>query len=226
MMKTLRLFGLLNRLRSAPAPISAEALAHALDVSPRTIYRDMATLLAMGAPVRGESGLGYQLEKGYFLPPLRFDPDELETIMLGLRLVVAKGDDVMAAAAGRVSGKISAVMGAEAGEAYKELPLRAVTRPTDEAERANRHLPRLRQAVRDRQVLDISYRDLRNQRSRRIVRPLGLTLFDTAWLLTAWCEARNDFRNFRLDRIAEAIPTGARFRHEAGRRFQDYLKTL
>lgn len=125
-MRTLRLFALLDHLRARLGPISAEALALELGVSMRTIYRDMATLQAMGAPVRGESGIGYQLEKGYFLPPLRFDADEQEALMLGLRLIAARGDTALASAARRASAKIGAVLGEGDGAAYAELPLRAI----------------------------------------------------------------------------------------------------
>jgi predicted DNA-binding transcriptional regulator YafY len=225
-MKTLRLFSLLDRLRSASTPVSAEALADMLEVSPRTIYRDMATLVAMGAPVRGEAGLGYQLEKGYFLPPLHFDADELEAIMLGVRLVMARGDGDLGAAAQRVSGKISSTMQAGAGDRYKNLQLRAVSKLTEEHSKANLHLSFLRRAVRDRVVVRLEYLDLKDNITKRIVRPLGLTMFDAVWLLTGWCESRNDFRNFRLDRISKVETAGQVFRHQKGQRFEDYLLTL
>ncbi|CAN7243095.1 hypothetical protein Brsp04_00848 [Brucella sp. NBRC 12952] len=225
-MKTLRLFSLLDRLRSASTPVSAEVLADMLEVSPRTIYRDMATLVAMGAPVRGEAGLGYQLEKGYFLPPLHFDADELEAIMLGVRLVMARGDGDLGAAAQRVSGKISSTMQAGAGDRYKNLPLRAVSKLTEEHSKANLHLSFLRRAVRDRVVVTLEYLDLKDNITERIVRPLGLTMFDAVWLLTGWCESRNDFRNFRLDRISNVETAGRVFRHQKGQRFEDYLLTL
>jgi predicted DNA-binding transcriptional regulator YafY len=197
-----------------------------LEVSPRTIYRDMATLVAMGAPVRGEAGLGYQLEKGYFLPPLHFDADELEAIMLGVRLVMARGDGDLGAAAQRVSGKISSTMQAGAGDRYKNLPLRAVSKLTEEHSKANLHLSFLRRAVRDRVVVTLEYLDLKDNITERIVRPLGLTMFDAVWLLTGWCESRNDFRNFRLDRISKVETAGQVFRHQKGQRFEDYLLTL
>jgi len=197
-----------------------------LEVSPRTIYRDMATLVAMGAPVRGEAGLGYQLEKGYFLPPLHFDADELEAIMLGVRLFMARGDGDLGAAAQRVSGKISSTMQAGAGDRYKNLPLRAVSKLTEEHSKANLHLSFLRRAVRDRVVVTLEYLDLKDNITERIVRPLGLTMFDAVWLLTGWCESRNDFRNFRLDRISKVETAGQVFRHQKGQRFEDYLLTL
>ncbi|MFI3903590.1 helix-turn-helix transcriptional regulator [Ochrobactrum sp. S1502_03] len=225
-MKTLRLFSLLDRLRCASGPVSAEALAQMMEVSPRTIYRDMATLQAMGAPVRGESGLGYQLEKGYFLPPLHFDADELEAIMLGVRLVMARGDGDLGVAAQRVSGKISSTMQAGAGDRYRNLPLRAVSKMTEENSKANLYLSFLRRAVRDRVVVTLHYLDLREKVSERTIKPVGLTMFDAVWLLTAWCESRNDFRNFRLDRIISVETTGQVFRHQKGQRFEDYLLML
>lgn len=223
-MRTHRLFSLLDRLRGRLEPIPAEVLARDLNVSVRTIYRDMATLQAMGAPVRGEAGIGYQLEKGYFLPPLHFDSEELEAIMLGTRLIAARGDTALAEAARRVSAKISSVT--SDGERFTRLPLRAVSRPTEENQKANAHLAFLRDAIRKRMRLSIRYRDLKETESDRIAHPLGITMFDAVWLLTIWCETRSDFRNLRVDRIVSVSPTGLVFRHERGKRFEDYLQTL
>ena len=225
-MKTLRLFALLDQLRLARHPVSAERLAQRLGVSLRTIYRDMATLSALGAPVRGESGLGYQLEKGYFLPPLRFDPDEAEAIMLGLRLVMARGAGGLHDAAERVAGKVADAMGDDRGETFRDLPLLAVSRERSADSEAAKWGDALRKMVRSRQIVELTYRDLSEQESCRRVWPLGLTLFDEAWLLTAWCEMRGDFRNFRLDRISHLSETGERFTPVKGQRFEDYLARL
>ena len=156
-MRTLRLFALLDHLRGRTEPVSAEMLAQELQVSVRTIYRDMVTLQAMGAPLRGEAGIGYQLEKGYFLPPLHFDPDELDALMLGTRLIASRGDEALAAAARRVSAKISAAIGHDKGENYSRLPLRAVARQNPENDKAAEHLTLLRVALRDKAVLQIRY---------------------------------------------------------------------
>lgn len=225
-MRTHRLFSLLDHLRGKTEPVSAEKLALELQVSTRTIYCDMATLQAMGAPVRGESGIGYQLEKGYFLPPLHFDTDELDALMLGMRLMASRGDDELAAAARRVSAKISAAIGYEKGEHFTRLPFRAVTKHSTENDKATAHLALLRQALRDKTVLDITYSDLQNNYSQRSVRPLGLTMFDSVWLLTVWCENRMDFRNLRADRIEKIEFSGRLFKAERGKHFEDYLKTL
>lgn len=225
-MKTIRLFTLLDHLRGRIHPVSAEVLAQALSVSVRTIYRDMATLQAIGAPVRGESGLGYVLEKDYFLPPLNFDPDELDAIMLGMRLIGARGDSMLSAAANRVSAKISAVIDVKKADTYKQLPLRAVSQRTEISEKAAKHLAFLRLATRKRLQLNINYVDLLGRESHRIVRPLGLTIFDAVWLLTVWCEKRSGFRNLRVDNIISVASTGQQFRQESGKLFGDYLKTL
>lgn len=197
-----------------------------LGVSVRTIYRDMVTLQAMGAPVRGEPGVGYQLERGYFLPPLHLDHDEMDAVMLGMRLIAARSDAPLAAAARRASTKFAASMEPARQATYSNLPLRAVSKQTSESEGAKTHLTLLRDAIRRHLVLRIAYVDLSDKESERTVRPLGLTLFDSAWLLTGWCEARNAFRNFRVDRIASISGTGTTFRPEKGQRFEDYLKTL
>lgn len=225
-MRTLRLFSLLDRLRGRREPVAAEVLAGELDVSIRTIYRDMASLQAMGAPIRGESGLGYQIEKGYFLPPLSFDADELDAIMLGMRLVAAKGDSGLAEAGRRVTGKIGAVLDRDQSDRFASLPLLAVTRGSIESRKSEAHLAGLRQALRERSFIILRYLDLKEQESLRLCRPLGLVAFDDVWVLTVWCEARQDFRNFRVDRIQSFEASGKRFRPERGKRFEDYLKSM
>lgn len=225
-MKTVRLFALLDQLRLAKTPVSAEKLAQDLGVSPRTIYRDVASLQAIGAPIRGESGLGYQLEKGYFLPPLRFDPDELEAIILGLRLVMARDGDSLHGAAERVLGKVATVIGDDDREKFLNLPLLAVTRQRDSDDLAAQWGLMLRRAIRGCQVLELGYLSLEGTETYRRVYPLGLTVFDEAWLLTAWCEWRQDFRNFRLDRIVKITALDEKFRPQIGQRFKDYLAKL
>ncbi len=225
-MRTQRLFQLLEILRGRRQAVSAQVLADATSVSLRTLYRDMADLRAMGAPIRGEPGLGYWLESGYFLPPLRFDADELDAIVLGLRLVAARGDEELTQAAHRVIAKVSAVMSDEGRQGFERLPLQAATARADAETHAPGVMRTLRLAIRDRAVLRIDYQDLQGRDSRRHVQPLGLTVFDQVWLLTAWCEARDDFRNFRVDRLRAVHRTGERFALEQGRRFEDYLQLL
>lgn len=225
-MRTLRLFALLDALRHRTTPVTAETLAAELEVSVRTLYRDVAALQALGAPLRGEAGIGYQLEPGAFLPPLHFDPDELDAVMLGLRLIAARGDAGLAQAAVRASGRIAAALPDGDRDRALGLPLQAVAKRTEAADAAALWLGPLRRAIRDRAVLRLHYRALDERTSDRIARPLGLTVFDSVWLLTIWCETRQDFRNLRVDRLEAVTPTGATFRPERGRRFRDYLETL
>lgn len=164
-MKALRLFALLDRLRASSSPVAAETLAETFEVSVRTIYRDMAALQAIGAPVRGEPGMGYQLDRGYFLPPLQFDADEIDAIALGVRLAAARGDDALSEAAARVSGKLAAVMNNDLRSRYETLPLRAVTQNTRERAEAAHWLPVLRQAIRQRKMLQLDYLDLAGNES-------------------------------------------------------------
>lgn len=206
--------------------MTAEAIATEFGVTARTIYRDIATLQAIGAPVRGEAGVGYQLEKGFFLPPLMFDMDELEAIMLGARVVAARGDSGLAEAAIRACAKVQHVLQGDLVGHAERMPLLAVSRRSDVNDAATEILRMFRHAVRDRRVLRVIYTDLQDRRSERCLRPLGLTIFDHIWLLTAWCESRRDFRNFRADRFVEAVDAGRCFPDEPGKRFEDYLRRL
>lgn len=221
-MRIIRLFQILDILRGRNRPVTAQALAEELNVTPRTIYRDMTTLSSMGAPIRGEAGIGYQIEPGFFLPPLHFDEDELDVLVLGLRMVSSRTDVTTQAAAERVMGKLGAMNTGRRSDI--ERPLLAVGTQAGNSKLGNLSL--LRSAIRGRQYVEIDYVDLRNTPSSRIIRPLGLTAFESVWLLTAWCEVKNDFRDFRVDRVSMAKLTGALFKHENGKRFPDYLKTL
>jgi len=225
-MKAVRLFRLLDCLRTAREPLAAHVLAADLGVSERTIYRDMVTLQAIGAPVRGEAGIGYQLEPDFFLPPLQFDADELDAIRIGLRLAGARGDTALAKAAGRAIGKIAAVLKDGKGDAFADAPWRAVSRLPGDPSGCMTHLASLRKAIREHQLLRVGYLDLSGHHGERTCRPLGLTAFDGSWLLTVWCELRNDFRNLRVDRIGLLETTGRVFKSELGKRFDDYLRRL
>ncbi len=221
-MRTIRLFQVLDYLRARSQPVSAERIARHLGVSVRTLYRDIATLQGMGAPIRGAGGLGYQLERGYFLPPLHFDADELDAIVLGLRLAAKRGDPDLAVAADRVLGKLAA--SGEEVASDLDRPLLAVGSRRD-AEGADR-IAELRRAVRERRLIRMAYRNEAEVLTDRTVRPLGLTAFESVWLLTGWCLARADFRNFRPDRMESLVVLTDRFAVESGKEFRDYLRLL
>lgn len=218
-MRLFRLFQLLDELRLRRTAVPARVLARDMDVSLRTLYRDIADLQAMGAPIRGEGGVGYRLEPGYFMPSLQLDKDELSALALGLGLVAARTDPSMSEAARRAAAKIASSVGEEIRREFLDSSFEAG--PSDAANTP--HLGMLRQAIRAREVLEIDYKSLSGRPSTRFAHPLGLTVFDSVWLLTIWCETASDFRHLRVDRIGGIRVTARRFKDERGRRFSDCL---
>lgn len=225
-MRAMRLFRILDLLRASMRPVQARTLASAFEVSERTIYRDVVTLQAIGAPVRGEPGIGYQLEPGFFLPPLHLDADEIDAVRFGLGLTSARGDVRLRKAAERAAGKIASVLAGGDRAEFLEAPFRAVSKMDRHFLDHGDKLARIRNAIKRRTVLDVTYLDLNDRRTERTCRPLGLTVFDEVWLLTIWCEVRQDFRNLRVDRIEQVESQERTFRHERGKRFVDYLQLL
>ncbi len=222
-MRLFRLFSLMDVLRVRTQPVAARELSLQMNVSLRTIYRDIADLQALGAPIRGEGGIGYVMEKGFFVPSLNFEGDELEALALGAKLVTARSGDTLAAAAQRASAKIASAIGDTSRHEFLNSPLEAG--PSCKAmDRATGMLhDELRTDIRDRAILTIRYLSLSGEKTTRLARPLGLTVFDNAWLLTVWCERSKDFRHLRVDRIKSAVRTGKTFRHERGKKFSDAL---
>ena len=207
MSRSTRLLRLLQALRGRRHPVTAAHLAEALEVSERTIYRDVADLMAQGAPISGEAGVGYMLRPGLFLPPLMLTEDEVEALLLGLRYVDQRGDAVLKAAATEALAKIGAVLSPQvlAGLATP-LTMPGPSPPTfpDNAT----PLDDLRAAIRAQTKLAIAYEDEQGRRTERVVWPIQLGFMDRARVLGAWCELRQDFRTFRTDRIVSAAPAG------------------
>ena len=202
-----RLLALMQAFRRRRRPVAAAALAQELGVSLRTIYRDIATLVEQGAPIEGAAGLGYVLRAGFFLPPLMFAEDEVDAVMLGLSLVRERGDPDLAEAAADALAKIVAVLppeleDAEAASGLLVAPAGAPPSP---------HLAVLRAAIRREEKLRIRYTDKKGAASARTVWPVAVGFFEAAEVVVAWCEMRQDFRHFRLDRIAAAETLGARY---------------
>lgn len=225
-MRTTRLFDILDELRSRRLPISAEALADKFDVSVRTIYRDMLTLQTMGAPVRGESGVGYQIEEGTFLPPLHFAPDELDAILIGMRMIQSRADSDLVDAASRALNKIGAALPDCHDHLFLDSPLLVHSSVSDDYTFQSGTLSELCEVIRDKIRIKIKYEDLKGCRTNRYVRPLGVTCFDSVWLFTAWCDSKHDFRNFRVDRVQSVSRTNEKFRDKRGEGFKDYIRSL
>lgn len=207
MSRSARLLALMQALRRRRRPVTAEALAAELGVSPRTLYRDIATLVGEGAPIEGAAGLGYVLRPGFFLPPLMLAEEEVDALMLGLKLVEQRADAALAEAAREALAKIVAVLPPERQEAGDAHGLAAPGAPGPGAA----HMALLRQAMRvERRVL-LHYADARGDETRRVVWPLAIGFFEASEVMVAWCEARLDFRHFRLDRIRAASLDEGRF---------------
>ena len=202
MSRSARLLELLQALRGRHRPVTAAELAKTLEVSERTVYRDIATLTARGAPIAGEAGVGYVLKPGLFLPPLMFTVDEVEAMVLGLRYVDQRGDAVLTKAAADALAKIESVLTGE-GQAALAAPL-TMPGPSPSFPENAVPLSDLRAAIRGQRQLEIDYVDGQGRRSHRAVWPIQLGFMDSARVLGAWCEARQDFRTFRTDRILSA----------------------
>ncbi|MBT3701660.1 MAG: YafY family transcriptional regulator [Alphaproteobacteria bacterium] len=196
-----RLFQIIQVLRGATrAPITAQQLAEELETSARTIYRDIADLMAQRVPIRGEAGVGYVLESGYDMPPLMLTTDEIEAALLGAQWVATQGDPALASGARDLIAKISDVV----PEDMRPVVLNPVslTPPLSEIESDAIDMQQLRSWIRRRGKIQIKYADQKGAASERIIWPIAVAYFKTVRLIVAWCETREDFRHFRTDRIS------------------------
>lgn len=193
-----RLFDIIQKLRTAKAPLTAAAIAAELEVTTRTVYRDVATLQARRVPIEGAPGLGYVLRRGFDLPPLMFTTEEIEAITVGVRLLRRTGDIGLQDAAESVLSKIAVVL-PEALRASLGAPLFVSERGAPRPEVAD--LSVIRAAIREERKLRIAYTDEQGRATERIVWPIAIAYYVEATLVSAWCELRNDFRHFRSDRI-------------------------
>lgn len=190
--------------------MTAAALAGELHVSERTLYRDIAELVAQGAPIYGEAGIGYVLRPGLFLPPLMLTEDETEAVVLGLRYADQLGDEVLGTAAKAALAKIASVLSPAAQEALRN-PV-ALPGPTARGFPDNTvDLATLRAAIKSQTKLHITYDDVEGERTNRVVWPIALGFMTHARVVVAWCELRRDYRTFRTDRIAAADPVDQRY---------------
>ena len=223
MRRTDRLFELIQLLRDGRLHRGAD-LAEELGVSLRTLYRDMDTLVASGIPVEGERGLGYMMTAPITLPPLNLTLNELEALHLGLSVVTRAADEEMQKAANSLAAKIDAVLPED--RAAPSTGWGFAVYPFAEAARGFVHMAPLRAAIRARRKVDLSYESLDGEKTDRTVRPLQMEYWGRVWTLTAWCELREDFRVFRVDRIATLDIGTEGFEEEPGKTLGDYLASL
>jgi predicted DNA-binding transcriptional regulator YafY len=207
--RTSRLFLLLDALRGHRRPVTATRLAEALSVSLRTIYRDIGTLVELGAPIDGEAGIGYVLRAGFFLPPLMFNADELEALVLGARWVERQEDAGLARAAGTALAKIATASPRDLRDSLAEAGLWAPRFRSPGA--AELPLQPIRESIRREHKLRIAYVNESGESSERVIWPIALAFMEKTRVLAAWCELRNGFRHFRADRIRELTPLRLRY---------------
>jgi len=218
-----RLFRLVQMLRSDRS-VTALQLADKLEVSERTIYRDMQDLSLSGIPVISEPGVGYKLMPGFRLPPIMFDEDEITALLLGARMIKAWTDKTLGTAAQRVIEKIQTVL---PDHRQTEMDNEEILVPdfhVDEIVKSR--MNQLRNAIRSQQKIKMDYVRADGQDSFRTVHPLGLFFWGRVWTLVGWCELRDDFRHFRLDRIQQLEVRPEAFEIKTGGSLQDYLRQV
>jgi predicted DNA-binding transcriptional regulator YafY len=194
-----RLLRVIQLLRRHRRPVTGQVMAEELEISLRTLYRDIADLITDGVPIRGEAGVGYILGEGYDLPPLMFKADELEAVMLGLRWVAKRGDPDLARAALDTAAKIGTVLPANLRPFLYDSTLLASPYTKTLEDRID--VSALRKAIREQHKVIIHYRDEGGIETTRTTWPIGISYFDAQRIIIAWCELRQGFRSFRTDRV-------------------------
>jgi predicted DNA-binding transcriptional regulator YafY len=197
-----RLLRIIQILRRHRRPVKGQSMAEELEVSLRTLYRDIADLIGDGVPIRGEAGVGYVLGQGYDLPPLMFTTDEVEAVMLGLRWVMRRGDRDLVRAAQDAVAKVGTVLPADLRNVLSDTAL--LVPPSWKAVADTVDVAALRRAIREQRKVALRYRNEGGEGSERVIWPIAITYFDAQRLIVAWCELREAFRTFRTDRMVEA----------------------
>jgi len=218
-----RLFQIVQHLRGGRL-VTARILSERLEVSERTIYRDIADLQSTGVPIDGEAGVGYLMREGFELPPLMFTRDEIVALVAGARMVRAFGGAAMARAAEEALIKIGTVLPQNERDRISRTEIHTPSWGISEAER--QAIDVMERAVEQRRALSLDYRDEVGQVTQRDVRPLGLWFWGKVWTLVAWCELRDDFRTFRLDRIVAMRDAGRGFKPERGKQLADFYRRM
>ncbi len=219
MRRTDRLFDIIQILRDGKLH-RAQDIADRLEVSVRTIYRDMDTLVASGVPVEGERGVGYMVREQITLPPLNLTPAELEALNLGMAIVAEAADPDLKAAAETLADKIDAVLPTQV--VAEADTWKFAVYPFADAARGLAHMAPIRSAIKSRQKLHLAYRRIDGVMTDRTIRPLHMEYWGRVWTLTAWCELREGFRVFRVDLIESVHPLPEIFADEPGKRLSDF----
>ena len=215
-----RLFQIVQYLRNRRLT-TAHWLSEKLEVSERTIYRDIQDLMLSSTPIEGEAGVGYVLRKGFDIPPLMFTKGEIEALVIGARMAKTWGGSKLARSAEFALDKIEAVL-PDNLKAELEKPRLFVPEILTDIETASL-LDEIREAVNNHQIIHIDYTSVKDKKTQRILRPLGLFFWGKVWTLAAWCELRHDYRSFRVDRIDNLTITENNFNEDEGISFNGFL---
>jgi predicted DNA-binding transcriptional regulator YafY len=216
-----RLFQVIQRLRRRRGATTAAQLAEWMGVSERTVYRDIRDLVLAGTPIDGEAGVGYRVRPGYDLPPLMFDREEIQALVLGARIVRQFGDPALARASDSILNKVAAVIPPDLVPLLSEA--RLFVPSSIGGGRSADALSVAREALTGRRKLRFTYANAAGATTDRVVRPLGVFFWGRTWTLAAWCELRSDFRNFRLDRATDSTMLPEPFDEEPGKSLKDLL---
>lgn len=216
-----RLFQIIQLLRRHRV-LTAATLAEELEISERTVYRDIRDLVHSGVPIEGEAGVGYMMRHGFDLPPLMFSEAEIEAMVLGARVVTSWGDPGLARAAGDALARVETALPERLRARLNNTPLFAPGFHVPQ--RVAEALTSLRAAIDARRKVQLEYTAAEGAQTDRVVRPLGLFFWGTTWSVTGWCEMREDFRSFRLDRIDKLRTTDQRYLDEPGRTLDDFFR--
>jgi predicted DNA-binding transcriptional regulator YafY len=219
-----RLFQIIQILRRSRRPVTGAALARELETSLRTVYRDMADLIAQRVPIRGEAGVGYVLDEGFDMPPLMLTAQELEAVLLGAQWVGGRGDPDLARAAQDVVAKIAQVIPENLRPYVSSSPLTAAGGPS--AVRDALDMSELRACMRDQRKVALDYADEAGAVTRRVIWPVTVGYFDTTRVICAWCELRKAFRHFRTDRVVAAEFLNDRYPGARAQLWAQWRRTL
>lgn len=217
-----RLFQIAQYLRGRRLT-TAKQLSEWLAVSERTIYRDIRDLSLSGVPVEGEAGVGYRVKAGFDLQPLMFSPDEIDALVIGMRMVQAWGGPQLAASAAASLAKITLALPSEKRAFVEATAMFAPDFHIDPLH--GERLESIRKAIGRRDKLQMDYVDALDKPTRRVVWPLALYFWGGTWSIAAWCERRADFRTFRLDRI-HTLAIAEVYPDQSGRRLADFLRAM
>ena len=219
-----RLIKITHFLRQRRQAVTAQQVAEHFGICKRTVYRDIQVLMDSGAPIRGEAGVGYTIDKQYYLPPITFDAEELEAIGLGISMVRQWTDDQFADKADSAFEKIKAVLPASLQGELKQITTYTV--PTRLKVPWTVNFSDLREYIRKQRKIVLEYCDENQQQTTRTIQPLALFFFNPVWLLAGWCEKRQDFRNFRLDRIQQLTTTDEFFADDPNQNLAAFMAQI